>query len=129
MRREMAGFTLIELLIVVVIIGLLAGIALPKLLSTRNKAIVASLKSDLRNLATSQEAYWNDNATYYSGSVPGAGLTFQPSTTVTVTITDATTSGWGATAASPAAPQTCAVYFGSVSPPSPAVAEGKINCQ
>ena len=47
-RRQ--GFTLIELLLVVVVIGLLASIALPKFSNTKGKAIAASMKSDLRNL-------------------------------------------------------------------------------
>jgi type IV pilus assembly protein PilA len=54
------GFTLIELLIVVVIIGILAAIAIPKFASTKEKAYIASMKSDLMNLATSEEAYYSD---------------------------------------------------------------------
>ena len=60
------GFTLIELLIVVVIIGILAAIAIPKFAATKDKAKLASVKTDVRNLMTSQEAYFSDFATYGS---------------------------------------------------------------
>src|SRR5690606_5449285 len=55
-RRE--GFTLIELLIVVVIIGILAAIAIPKFSATREKAYYSAMKSDLRNLQSAQEMYY-----------------------------------------------------------------------
>jgi prepilin-type N-terminal cleavage/methylation domain-containing protein len=58
------GFTLIELLIVVVIIGILAAIAIPKFAATKDKAKLASVKTDLRNIMTAQEAYFSDYATY-----------------------------------------------------------------
>ena len=60
------GFTLIELLIVVVIIGILAAIAIPKFAATKDKAKLASVKTDLRNMMTAQEAYFSDYATYGS---------------------------------------------------------------
>ena len=58
------GFTLIELLIVVVIIGILAAIAIPKFASTKDKAKLASVKTDIRNYMTAQEGYFSDFAQY-----------------------------------------------------------------
>ncbi len=66
-RAPRGGFTLIELLIVVVIIGILAAIAIPKFAATKDQARVASMKADLRNLATAQEIFSADNSTYYAG--------------------------------------------------------------
>jgi type IV pilus assembly protein PilA len=60
--KNRKGFTLIELLIVVVIIGILAAIAIPKFSTTKDKAKLASVKTDLRNYM--QEAYFSDKATY-----------------------------------------------------------------
>src|SRR5438270_13059765 len=69
MVRNKKGFTLIELLIVVVIIGILAAIAIPKFAKTKEKAYLASMKSDLRNLATYEESYAADSAgAYFSGN-------------------------------------------------------------
>lgn len=129
MHRQEKGFTLIELLIVVVIIGLLAAIAIPKFSTTKEKAYVSTMKGDLRNLATAQETYWNDFATYYAGSVPSAQLVYNPTLNVTITITAASSSGWAATATHSITTVTCALFSGAVSPPSPATVEGQIACQ
>ena|SRR5206468_3444070 len=64
MLRMRKGFTLIELLIVVVIIGILAAIAIPKFANTKSKAYITAAKSDLRNLVTAEEAYFADSSAY-----------------------------------------------------------------
>ena len=90
MNRNRKGFTLIELLIVVVIIGILAAIAIPKFANTKDKAYVAAMKSDLRNMATYEEQYAADNhGAYFSGTATYATPLqgFTPSQNVTVTVT------------------------------------------
>lgn len=62
--RQRDGFTLIELLMVVVIIGILAAIAIPKFAATKDKAKLASVRSDLRNVMSAQEAYYVDFGVY-----------------------------------------------------------------
>jgi type IV pilus assembly protein PilA len=90
MLRNRKGFTLIELLIVVVIIGILAAIAIPKFAATKDKAKLASVKTDLRNLMTAEEAYFSDYATYGSFAQLQSSNNFTLSTGNTMTVTGAT---------------------------------------
>jgi type IV pilus assembly protein PilA len=122
-----SGFTLIELLIVVVIIGILAMIAIPRFADTKGKAYAASIKSDLRNLTQAEEAYFFDQAAY---TAVLSSLTSQTSPGVVITITNATTSGWSAIATHPQSyPFTCAYFTGNVPAQAPATVEGIIGCQ
>ena len=96
MRRLRRGFTLIELLIVVVIIGILAAIAIPKFAATKDKAKLASVKTDLRNLMTAQEAYFSDYSIYGSFAQLQTASNFTLSTGNTSAVT-AIVSGYTAT--------------------------------
>ena len=93
--KETDGFTLIELLIVVVILGILVAIAIPRFAMAKGKAFDGTAKSDLRNAMTAQEAHYADNQTYASDV---ADLDFEPSTNVTVTIEVGDESGFTMTA-------------------------------
>ena len=61
MKNKDKGFTLIELLVVIVIIGILAAIAIPLFLNQRKKGVDASLKSDVKSVATAVETWMVDN--------------------------------------------------------------------
>ncbi len=136
------GFTLIELLIVVVIIGILAAIAIPKFANSKEKAVLASMKTDLRNLVTAQEGFYFDNADYAGGTTAGAqvnatggagNLPFLPSTGNVLTLTYIGVTGYKAVITNPIIVgniQNCGVYMGAAAnSPNPAVTmEGTPAC-
>jgi prepilin-type N-terminal cleavage/methylation domain-containing protein len=129
--RDNKGFTLIELLIVVVIIGILAAIAIPKFSATREKAYFAAMKSDLKNLASQQEIYYSDT---YAYSTVQANLAFTNSDAVIVAVSEASGSGWAASATHLAlgGSEGCVIFYGTVatSPSSPLSASqpGEVAC-
>jgi type IV pilus assembly protein PilA len=127
--RQSRGFTLIELLIVVVIIGILAALAIPKFANTKEKAVVAAMRSDLRNLATTQEGYWAENRVYYGGVIPDPAFLLTPSQGVTITIVTATDAGWSARAtALPLTADQCVIFYGVAPAIPPATADAAVAC-
>ena len=125
-HKRTAGFTLIELLIVVVIIGILAAIAIPKFANTKGKAYAASMRSDLRNLAVAQESYMYDHSTYSSSL---ADLRVTPSNGVTITFGPTDAQGWNAQAEHfMANPIRCYIGVGNAISP-PATTDGVVVCQ
>jgi type IV pilus assembly protein PilA len=64
LRKNAKGFTLIELLIVVAIIGILAAIAIPNLLSAQRRARYSRAASDTKTATTQEVVYGNDRNIY-----------------------------------------------------------------
>ena len=127
-NRGQRGFTLIELLIVVVIIGILASIAIPKFTAVREKAFRAAMMSDLKNLSQLQEVYHNEYFTYASSLTAAEAVQTEA---VTITINEATGMGWAATAVHLGlASEQCGIYHGNAAAAggSPALAPGIVTC-
>ena len=116
--RKRRGFTLIELLIVVVILGVLAALSIPKFSGTRARAQITAMMADLRNLSLAQDLYHEDpdNVFAYAADVsdlPEHGT----SDGIAIAILEATTSGWSARATHPGLPDhECFVYYGDAAP-------------
>jgi prepilin-type N-terminal cleavage/methylation domain-containing protein len=106
------GFTLIELLIVVVVIGIIATIAVPRISETREQAFVAAMQADLRQLMIAQELFYQTGGfTYFEGDLPDPEFPFNATEYVTIAVTSVP-SGYAATARHERTPTTCAVTVG-----------------
>ena len=106
--------------------------------STKEKAYVSRIKSDLRTLQSSQEVYYADHETY-SASLSGLlmrdiwaegrpTVVFQPSEGVTVILDDVTSDGFIAQATHVGTPVQCVVFGGNMRHPDPAIEPGEISC-
>lgn len=141
------GFTLIELLVVVAVMGILATMALPRLQATRERAVAATMVSDLRNLVTAEEDFFASYQDYARRmgpvAVPGPGgkgvVRFVPSPGNEISITRrgpnaARGAGWSAIARNPAVSNKrfdrCGVYVGAknYAPNKAVTVEGAVAC-
>jgi general secretion pathway protein G len=65
------GFSIIELIFVIAVLGIIAAVAVPKLLDTRSSAIVSTIKQDISTITTSIQSHYmiNNEITKISDSV------------------------------------------------------------
>jgi general secretion pathway protein G len=94
-RASQSGFTLIELLIVIVILGVLAGIVVFAVSAFNNDGVAAACKSDAKNVEVASEAYYAKVGTWspdiatlvtanYLKQAPPTGATAKYTITYTV---------------------------------------------
>lgn len=125
MRHSRRGFTIIEILVVLVVIGVLAGLAFARLQSQKEKAVVAAMTSDLRAVAEEQEAHYFQNRVYTTDLV---ALNWRPSPGDTLVIEEAGPAGWSGRIYNPKSVKQCYIVVGSATPIGSATAEGVIRC-
>ena len=77
-RRRQCGFTLIEIMVVVIIIGLLAAVIVPSVISKVDEARVAKAKADLQSLETALTMFRLDNSKYPTTDQGLQALMVQP---------------------------------------------------
>lgn len=124
------GFTLVEILISMAILSLIIAIVGGRFNETKRTAYVAAMQTDLRNLASAQEGYYDEAGGKYGATLKQ--LNFEPTPNVKLKI-KVETNGWTARAEHKylkADKYYCAIFMGDVKNPfPPAEEEGILECE
>jgi prepilin-type N-terminal cleavage/methylation domain-containing protein len=99
------GFSLVELLVALAIVGLLAAIAIPQLMSHRARAVDSEMKSDLKNAVLAMESYFAQNKIYPASLAGIAAVGFTQTAGVALSIDLTSASSFRITAAKPSGTQ------------------------
>lgn len=81
-RRK--GFTFVELLVVMLLLGALSSMAVPRFREYKTRALIAAMQSDLANLKIAEEEYWAEHLKYATDT---ASLEFRVSANVNIALT------------------------------------------
>ncbi|OAI49263.1 type II secretion system protein GspG [Gammaproteobacteria bacterium SCGC AG-212-F23] len=80
MLKQSQGFTLIEVMVVVVILGILAAIIVPKIMSRPEQARIVKVKQDILAIQSALDLYKLDNGVYPTTDQGLQALVTKPST-------------------------------------------------
>lgn len=110
MRVNRTAFTLIEVLVVLVVLGILSGIAIARYLDTKEAAYIATMKADLRNLAIYEQNYHMDSqGSYFSGNGSAQGFVSTVGVTIAATADPGPPPSWHAVATHNKTSKTCSI--------------------
>ena len=126
-RTRRRGFSLIEIFFVLLVLGALTLIAIPKIRGIKRKAYIAMLTTDLRNLQNTQELYWHDADTYTT-DLDVLKFNSSAEVHVEVSVSAASRTGWSAVVRHIPSSIHCALFTGDAAPQPPATRAGVIAC-
>jgi type IV pilus assembly protein PilA len=128
MTRIRNGFTVIELLIVIVIIGILAAIAIPKFAGSKDRDYASAMTTDLRNLVTAEEAFFADSTKYTNNL---SSLKFQSTSGVnapTITL-GPSAKAWSAVVTHTKTTTKCGIGVNTINPVATSDSSGTPQCK
>src|SRR4029434_9758312 len=76
--RRRSGFTLLELIVVIIVLGLLAGIVAPQIINRLSEAKSTTAKTQIELLSVALDGYRLDNGSYPTTDQGLAGLRVRP---------------------------------------------------